>query len=206
MIVKIKTFSGETLYIPEEDYLDEVMFSDRDKRKRNLRKRRNQVAKTRKRIAKAEEEERKLAQKRALTGEGVRPKPASVIEREAREKATLQRTLTGEGARPRVSSTPQPNVGFTPKTNGPKRVDLFHHETNLRTNMTKPVTEEVTNNTGKNFLKRFYNNGKLTTAGKWATGITAATAATGLGAYGIHKYKKYKDKVRENNFNEDTNT
>ena len=28
MIVKIKTFSGETLYIPEEDYLDEVMYSN----------------------------------------------------------------------------------------------------------------------------------------------------------------------------------
>jgi hypothetical protein len=28
MIVKIKTFSGETLYIPEEDYLQELMFSD----------------------------------------------------------------------------------------------------------------------------------------------------------------------------------
>ena len=27
MIIKIKTFSGETLYIPEEDYLDEVMYS-----------------------------------------------------------------------------------------------------------------------------------------------------------------------------------
>lgn len=28
MIVKIKTFSGETLYIPEEDYLKEVMYSE----------------------------------------------------------------------------------------------------------------------------------------------------------------------------------
>lgn len=28
MIVKIKTFSGETLYIPEEDYPDEVMYSN----------------------------------------------------------------------------------------------------------------------------------------------------------------------------------
>jgi len=28
MIVKIKTFSGETLYIPEEDYLNEVMYSE----------------------------------------------------------------------------------------------------------------------------------------------------------------------------------
>ena len=27
MIVKIKTFSGENLYIPEEDYLNEVMYS-----------------------------------------------------------------------------------------------------------------------------------------------------------------------------------
>ena len=27
MIVKIKTFSGETLYLPEEDYLEEVMYS-----------------------------------------------------------------------------------------------------------------------------------------------------------------------------------
>ena len=27
MIVKIKTFSGETLYLPEEDYLDELMYS-----------------------------------------------------------------------------------------------------------------------------------------------------------------------------------
>ena len=32
MIVKIKTFSGETLYIPEEDYLDEVMYSDLEER------------------------------------------------------------------------------------------------------------------------------------------------------------------------------
>lgn len=30
MIVKIKTFSGETLYLPEEDYLDEVMYSSGD--------------------------------------------------------------------------------------------------------------------------------------------------------------------------------
>lgn len=32
MIVKIKTFSGETLYIPEEDYLNEVMYSDLEER------------------------------------------------------------------------------------------------------------------------------------------------------------------------------
>ena len=32
MIIKIKTFSGETLYIPEEDYLDEVMYSDLEER------------------------------------------------------------------------------------------------------------------------------------------------------------------------------
>ena len=30
MIVKIKTFSGETLYLPEEDYLEEVMYSNGD--------------------------------------------------------------------------------------------------------------------------------------------------------------------------------
>ena len=29
MIVKIKTFSGENLYLSEEDYLDEVMYSDK---------------------------------------------------------------------------------------------------------------------------------------------------------------------------------
>ena len=28
MIIKIKTFSGETLYLPEEDYLNEVMYSE----------------------------------------------------------------------------------------------------------------------------------------------------------------------------------
>ena len=28
MIVKVKTFSGETLYIPEEDYLEELTYSD----------------------------------------------------------------------------------------------------------------------------------------------------------------------------------
>ena len=33
MIVKIKTFSGETLYLPEEDYLEEVMYSDLEERK-----------------------------------------------------------------------------------------------------------------------------------------------------------------------------
>ena len=32
MIVKIKTFSGETLYIPEEDYLNEVMYSSAARR------------------------------------------------------------------------------------------------------------------------------------------------------------------------------
>jgi hypothetical protein len=32
MIVKIKTFSGETLYLPEEDYLEEVMYSDLEER------------------------------------------------------------------------------------------------------------------------------------------------------------------------------
>ena len=32
MIIKIKTFSGETLYLPEEDYLDEVMYSDLEER------------------------------------------------------------------------------------------------------------------------------------------------------------------------------
>jgi len=32
MLIKIKTFSGETLYIPEEDYLDEVMYSDLEER------------------------------------------------------------------------------------------------------------------------------------------------------------------------------
>lgn len=32
MIIKIKTFSGETLYIPEEDYLDEVMYSNLEER------------------------------------------------------------------------------------------------------------------------------------------------------------------------------
>ena len=32
MIIKIKTFSGETLYIPEEDYLDEVMYSSAARR------------------------------------------------------------------------------------------------------------------------------------------------------------------------------
>ena len=32
MIIKIKTFSGETLYIPEEDYLNEVMYSDLEER------------------------------------------------------------------------------------------------------------------------------------------------------------------------------
>ena len=29
MIVKIKTFSGENLYLSEDDYLDEVMYSDK---------------------------------------------------------------------------------------------------------------------------------------------------------------------------------
>lgn len=28
MIVKVKTFSGETLYLPEEDYLEELMYSE----------------------------------------------------------------------------------------------------------------------------------------------------------------------------------
>lgn len=28
MIVKIKTFSGETLYLPEEDYLNEIVYSE----------------------------------------------------------------------------------------------------------------------------------------------------------------------------------
>ena len=32
MIIKIKTFSGETLYLPEEDYLNEVMYSDFEER------------------------------------------------------------------------------------------------------------------------------------------------------------------------------
>lgn len=32
MIIKIKTFSGETLYLPEEDYLNEVMYSDLEER------------------------------------------------------------------------------------------------------------------------------------------------------------------------------
>lgn len=32
MIIKIKTFSGENLYIPEENYLDEVMYSDFEER------------------------------------------------------------------------------------------------------------------------------------------------------------------------------
>lgn len=32
MIIKIKTFSGETLYLPEEDYLDEVMYSNAARR------------------------------------------------------------------------------------------------------------------------------------------------------------------------------
>lgn len=32
MLIKIKTFSGETLYIPEEDYLNEVMYSDLEER------------------------------------------------------------------------------------------------------------------------------------------------------------------------------
>ena len=32
MIVKIKTFSGETLYLPEEDYLEELMYSDLEER------------------------------------------------------------------------------------------------------------------------------------------------------------------------------
>ena len=32
MLIKIKTFSGETIYLPEEDYLDEVMYSDLEER------------------------------------------------------------------------------------------------------------------------------------------------------------------------------
>jgi len=32
MIIKLKTFSGETLYIPEEDYLNEVMYSNAARR------------------------------------------------------------------------------------------------------------------------------------------------------------------------------
>ena len=35
MIVKIKTFSGETLYLPEEDYLDELMYSDKEEEKKS---------------------------------------------------------------------------------------------------------------------------------------------------------------------------
>lgn len=60
MIVKIKTFSGETLYLPEEDYLDEVMYSDLEEREfarkdyagltpeqaNQLRARRNEAAQT----------------------------------------------------------------------------------------------------------------------------------------------------------------
>lgn len=34
MIVKIKTFSGESLYLPEEDYLDEVLFSSKKNKKK----------------------------------------------------------------------------------------------------------------------------------------------------------------------------
>ena len=32
MLIKIKTFSGETLYLPEEDYLNEVMYSNAARR------------------------------------------------------------------------------------------------------------------------------------------------------------------------------
>lgn len=32
MLIKIKTFSGETLYLPEEDYLEEVMYSNAARR------------------------------------------------------------------------------------------------------------------------------------------------------------------------------
>jgi len=39
MIVKVKTFSGETLYIPEEDYLDEVMYSGEKMSKEERRER-----------------------------------------------------------------------------------------------------------------------------------------------------------------------
>lgn len=39
MIIKIKTFSGETLYIPEEDYLDEVMYSGEEMSKEERRAR-----------------------------------------------------------------------------------------------------------------------------------------------------------------------
>lgn len=35
MIIKIKTFSGETLYLPEEDYLEEVMYSDKEEEKKS---------------------------------------------------------------------------------------------------------------------------------------------------------------------------
>ncbi len=35
MIVKIKTFSGETFYLPEEDYLNELMYSDLEEREFN---------------------------------------------------------------------------------------------------------------------------------------------------------------------------
>ena len=38
MIVKIKTFSGETLFIPEEDYLNEVMYSDLEEREFGIKK------------------------------------------------------------------------------------------------------------------------------------------------------------------------
>lgn len=34
MIVKIKTFSGENIYLSEEDYLNELMFSKKNKKKK----------------------------------------------------------------------------------------------------------------------------------------------------------------------------
>ena len=103
MIVRIKTFSGETLYLPEEDYLEELMYSN------------NKLLDIGKPIVEDVEFEE-------------------------------------------ISNTANKN--------------------------------NVINKNKKKFLERFYENGKLTKAGKWGVGITAGTALAGGTAYGVRRYRK----------------
>ena len=74
MIIKIKTFRGETLYLPEEDYLEEIMYSDL--------------------------EEREFA-KKDLIGYGLKKKNAREIQAFRKTLADMARSARKDGESPR---------------------------------------------------------------------------------------------------------
>lgn len=183
MIVKIKTFSGETLYLQEKDYLQELMYSDEEQQEETLS--------PKKKLSK----EDKIALGAAVGGLGIAGLGqgyASKKKRDFFKQAIDHYTHPSDTNREKAKNAANLEW-FIKSDNSLKK--LREDAKFWQENAFGPVADYKYNQ-AKNLLGR--KKGKI--ARNIGLGIAGATAL-GYGGYKLYKHHKNKKKQQEENDN-----